>query len=132
MTRTVIVGKSTNDKAKNILKTVNEIFYTARSMVKPGVNWAELDKYVRKFYSERDVLQYYNHSLGHGVGIEGHESPWINYQQIEPEKKLEVGMVLTIEPGLYIPEIGGARTEDTVVVTESGFTSLCGSPIREY
>jgi len=131
MTRTIIAGNVAKPAQIKILRTVNKAHDLALDTIKIGGSWAEADKKVREFYKQEDVLPYYNHSLGHGVGVEVHESPWINYRQTSPEKKIEPNMVFTIEPGLYMPGKGGARTEDTIVITPTGFETLTKSKIEE-
>lgn len=132
MTRTVIAHSQLRPETVKILRTVNEAQRLAIKSLTLGGSWAEADKTVRKYFTSVNMLQYYNHSLGHGVGVEVHESPWINYRQVQSEKKLEKGMVFTIEPGLYIPGIGGARTEDMIVMTDNGVKLLTKSPILDY
>jgi Xaa-Pro aminopeptidase len=132
MTRTVIAGGESSAEIKKILKTVNNAHQIGQDAVICGKHWGHPDKMVRKFYRENDVLDYYVHSLGHGVGVEVHESPWINHNHFSSTEIIQKNMVFTIEPGLYIPGVGGARTENTVVVREDGFDILNKSEIFEY
>jgi Xaa-Pro aminopeptidase len=132
MTRTVIAGNEGSEKIKEIFQIVNGAFDLAVAAAKPGLQWSELDTLVRKYFKDKGVLDFYPHSLGHGVGIEVHETPWISHQMQEPEKVLVPGMVITIEPGLYKPDIGGVRTENTYLITADGAESLCKSEIIRY
>jgi Xaa-Pro aminopeptidase len=129
MTRTVIAGKIGNEKTTKILQMVNQAFRIGLENVKVNNRWGDPDLAVRKYYQTMDQLKFYNHSLGHGVGVEVHEQPWIAYSQIQPDQILEANMVFTIEPGLYVPDVGGARTEDTIWLKNDGYESLCRSPI---
>jgi Xaa-Pro aminopeptidase len=108
---------------------VNQAFRIGLENVKVNNRWGDPDLAVRKYYQTMDQLKFYNHSLGHGVGVEVHEQPWIAYSQIQPDQILEANMVFTIEPGLYVPDVGGARTEDTIWLKNDGYESLCRSPI---
>ena len=137
MTRTVIAGHdaSTSPKSADVLsihRTVNRAYEIGFEAAKIGASWSAPDIAVRSFFEKEGVLKYYVHGLGHGVGVQVHESPRIVYSQIEPEKIIEVGMVFTVEPGVYKPGIGGARTENTVVVTEKGVEVLNKTPITSY
>ncbi len=124
MTRTVFAGLETPEESLKLFKLVNQAHALGLSLVKPGNRWGDPDIAVRKFFKDNDVLKYYNHSLGHGVGVEVHEMPGISPRLVGDDNILKEGMVLTIEPGIYIPGLGGARTEDTVVVTSDGYEKI--------
>ncbi|MHA1733892.1 MAG: M24 family metallopeptidase [Promethearchaeota archaeon] len=128
VTRTRVVGTPTRERAK-IINLVNECQRQVVESVKPGVTGKEVDQVTRDFFEERGVLQYFTHGTGHGVGIDVHEEPYI-YRL--GERVLDENMVLTIEPGLYVPGVCGARTEDTVVVTRNGARILSKYPILDY
>jgi Xaa-Pro dipeptidase len=89
--------------------------------VKPGVPAEEVDAAARAVIDEAGYGEYFFHRTGHGLGLEGHEPPYIiagNEQLLEP------GMTFTVEPGIYLPEWGGVRIEDDVLVTPDGGESL--------
>jgi Xaa-Pro aminopeptidase len=80
---------------------------------------------VRDYIQQKGYAKYFIHSTGHGLGIEVHEAPSISMQD---NTILQVGMVITIEPGIYIPDLGGVRIEDDVLVTATGHKLLTKSP----
>ena len=89
----------------------------AIAAVRPGVTAAEVDGAARSVLRKRKLARYFTHSTGHGLGLEIHEAPRLAAGQ---SQKLEPGMVITIEPGVYVPGKWGVRIEDVVVVTASG------------
>ncbi|MHA4990272.1 M24 family metallopeptidase [Cetobacterium somerae] len=115
ITRTYGVG-DINSQLKEIYNIVKEAQNLGISMVKPGANTKDIDRVVREYISGKGYGEYFIHGLGHGIGIEGHEKPFLNWKE---ESILKVGMTLTIEPGIYLPEIGGVRIEDTLLVEET-------------
>jgi len=115
-TRTVHVGQPSRE-ARRLYDTVLEAQLAAIAVVRPGVMAAEVDEAARSVLHKAKLAEYFTHSTGHGVGLEIHEAPRLAVGQ---EQKLEPGMVVTIEPGAYIPGKGGVRIEDVVVVTPSG------------
>ncbi|MBV8051991.1 MAG: aminopeptidase P family protein [Acidobacteriaceae bacterium] len=116
MTRTVHVGKLSAEMQR-MYDSVREAQEAAIQAVKPGVNAGKIDSAARQVLTKRGFGKYFTHSTGHGVGLEIHEMPRIAARQTEP---LLAGMVITIEPGVYIPETGGVRIEDMVLVTDKG------------
>ncbi|AKL95287.1 Xaa-pro aminopeptidase PepP [Clostridium aceticum] len=124
MTRTVVVGKA-NDKQKEIYATVLEAQETALKAVRPGFTGKELDSIARKVIGDKGYGEYFGHGLGHGVGLEIHELPHVN---MIGNLSMTSGMVITIEPGIYIPDFGGVRIEDLVVVTDDGYEVLSKTP----
>lgn len=102
----------------NIVKTAHDM---AIQQVKPGISCKELDAVARDYIHEYGYGEYFGHGLGHGVGLEIHEKPTLSPRS---EAVLEEGMVITIEPGIYIPGFGGVRIEDTLVVTADGYRIL--------
>jgi Xaa-Pro aminopeptidase len=89
----------------------------AIAAVRPGVSCAEVDEVARGVLRQHKLARYFAHSTGHGLGLEIHEAPRLAAGQ---SQKLEPGMVITIEPGAYVPGKWGVRIEDVVVVTASG------------
>ncbi len=102
-------------------KIVKEAKAKAISQIKPGVQVSKLDEIVRDHFEKMNVKQLYTHSLGHGVGLQTHEFPKVRY---DAKDILQEGMVITIEPGLYLPGIGGVRLEDMILVTKEGHLNL--------
>ena len=123
MTRTVVLGKADN-RQREIYDTVLEAQVTSLEAVRPGITGAELDTIARDIINDSGYGQYFGHGLGHGVGLEVHELPHVNARGNVP---MEPGMVITIEPGIYIPDFGGVRIEDLVSVTDSGYKVLSKS-----
>ncbi len=124
MTRTLVMG-SASEKQRSIYETVLRAQEAALKAIKPGIRGKEADQVAREIITEAGYGAYFGHGLGHGVGLEVHEEP-----RLSPigEKILEKNMVVTDEPGIYIPEFGGVRIEDLVVVTENGCERLSNSP----
>ena len=112
-TRTLILGE--NEKASEIYEIVLKAQEAAISAVKPGVALKEIDGIARNIIAEAGYGEYFGHGLGHGVGLEVHEAPRVSRKS---EATAELGMVFTIEPGIYLPGFGGVRIEDTILVTE--------------
>jgi Xaa-Pro aminopeptidase len=96
---------------------VLEAQLTAIAAVRPGATAADVDRAARRVLRRRKLARYFTHSTGHGLGLEIHEAPRLAAEQ---DQKLEPGMVITIEPGVYVPGRWGVRIEDVVVVTSSG------------
>ncbi len=124
ITRTVAFGEPT-EEMKEIYHTVLKAEESAVQAVKPGISAMELDKIARDIISEAGYGEYFTHRLGHGLGISVHEFPSITGVN---ELKLQEGMVFTIEPGIYHPDIAGVRIEDDVVVTKDGVEVLTKFP----
>ena len=103
--------------ARDLYRAVLEAQHAAISAVRPGVSAAEVDQAARHVLRRHKLARYFSHSTGHGLGLEVHEAPRLASGQ---QQKLEPGMVVTIEPGAYLPGRQGVRIEDVVVVTSSG------------
>lgn len=123
MTRTIIIGEPT-PKHLEIYNTVLFANEEALKSIKPGKTGKEIDDIARDIIKEKGYGDYFGHGLGHSVGLDIHEEP-----RLAPtgDKKLEVGMVVTVEPGIYIPDFGGVRIEDLVVIMEDGIENLTSS-----
>ena len=120
MTRTVHVGRTTKLErvAYNAVKDAQQ---AALDSIKPGITVAKVDQAARKLLRERKLDRFFTHSTGHGLGLEIHEAPRVAAGQ---EEQVRPGMVITIEPGVYLPGNYGVRIEDTIVVTETGYEIL--------
>src|SRR5437868_7428417 len=116
MTRTVHLGRPSG-KTSSIYRAVEEAQQAAIEAVTAGVSVSEVDRAARKSLGKKHLAKYFTHSTGHGVGLEIHEAPRVAAGQTEI---LQPGMVITIEPGVYIPGKCGVRIEDMVAVTARG------------
>lgn len=120
MTRTMFY-EYVPDKMRDIYEVVKEAQITAMGAVKPGVRFCDIDKIGRDIITRHGYGEYFTHRIGHNIGIDGHEFPDVggaNTMEILP------GMTFSIEPGVYIPDLGGVRIEDLVAVTENGYECL--------
>lgn len=124
MTRTVALG-TVDDRQRNLYGAVLEAQQLALEAVAPGVDGRELDRLARDSLAGHGLDDHFSHSLGHGVGLDIHEAPALTFRHSE---RLAPGMVVTIEPGVYLPGEGGVRIEDLVLVTETGHDLLSHSP----
>lgn len=120
ISRTIFVGEPASDLVK-IYNIVLSAQQTALSLAKPAMLTGELDKIARDIIDDAGFANCFGHSLGHGVGLEIHELPAV---KSGGEIKLDKNMIITIEPGIYMPGVGGVRIEDTVLVTESNAIPL--------
>jgi len=117
ITRTVYYGNNITEKHKEIYNMVLEAQLLGINTIKEGIMSDEVDKTVRNFFNEKGYGEYFGHGLGHGIGAEIHELPYLSSaSQIE----LKENMVVTSEPGLYFDGWGGVRIEDDVVVKKDG------------
>jgi Xaa-Pro aminopeptidase len=116
MTRTVHLGKATAEE-QEVYDLVLEAQEAAVAAVAPGVTAGDVDEAARSVLRRTGLDKYFSHSTGHGVGLEIHEGPRIAAKQTQV---LEQGMVITIEPGVYMPGKFGLRIEDMVLVTAKG------------
>lgn len=116
MTRTVHVGAASNEERK-AYDAVLEAQEAAVNAVRPGATCGEVDEAARSVLKRAGLGKYFTHSTGHGVGLEIHEQPRVAAGQ---QTRLEAGMVITIEPGVYLPGKFGIRIEDMVAVTKTG------------
>lgn len=116
ITRTVAVGKP-SEKLVEMYNAVLESQLLALEKVGPGMTGAEADAVSRDYLKSKGLGEAFGHSLGHGIGLEVHEGPGLNFRS---EVVLEPNMTVTIEPGAYIPGVGGVRIEDDILITETG------------
>lgn len=118
--RTLAIGKP-SDKNIKIYKIVKEAQERSINMVKSGQNLDDVDRASRSYISESGYGDFYNHGGGHGIGLDIHEGPSINSVS---DDEASSGQVITIEPGIYIPNEMGVRIEDDILVEEDGFKNL--------
>lgn len=131
LTRTVFVGRGPyKPELIKIVNLVNQAEKMALDFIKEGVKCSDVDSIARNYFKQEGKDQYFNHGLGHGVGLDVHDKIPLLAQGIEYE--LKQGMIVTVEPGLYIPNLGGARTEDLILVTKDGYEKLSHAPIKWY
>jgi len=119
MTRTYITGEISG-KMERLIDLCKEAQKRAVEICRPGLIVKDLNECVQKFFKEEGVQDLFIHGLGHGVGLEVHEYPSLG----QKEMVLEKGMVITIEPGLYVAGLGGVRIEDTLMITSNGYQNL--------
>lgn len=124
MTRTVVIGMA-NDRQREIYDVVLRAQEAALQMIRPGLKGCEVDEAARMVIREAGYGECFGHSLGHSVGLEIHEKPCFAQRD---ESILKPGMVITVEPGIYVEGFGGVRIEDVVVITENGCRNLTHSP----
>lgn len=124
LTRTVFVGQP-DEKHNKIYNIVLEAQLAAIDCIKPGMTGKEVDAVAREIISKHGYGKYFGHGLGHAVGLEIHENPRFNTKET---KIIEPGMVITVEPGIYLPGWGGVRIEDMVLVTKNGVKVLTQAP----
>ncbi len=120
LTRTFAIGEVEAEYRK-IHQIVQEANAAGRAAGKPGVPCADVDAAARTVIEKAGYGQYFTHRTGHGIGMEGHEEPYMRGDNMQ---RLEEGMAYTVEPGIYLPGRNGVRIEDNMVVTEDGSESL--------
>ncbi|MCM3161692.1 Xaa-Pro peptidase family protein [Metabacillus litoralis] len=124
ITRTFAVGEP-SDELKKIYSIVLEAQLRGMNGIKPGLTGKQADALTRDYIKEQGYGEYFGHSTGHGLGMEVHEGPALSFKS---DTVLEQGMVVTVEPGIYVAGLGGVRIEDDTVITEKGNESLTHSP----
>jgi Xaa-Pro aminopeptidase len=124
MTRTVFLGKPKPNE-RHAYQSVLEAQQAAVAVVTAGISCGEVDEAARSVLRSQGLAEAFNHSTGHGVGLEIHEQPRVGAGQ---STRLVAGMVITIEPGIYLPGQYGVRIEDMVAVTRGGPQVLTPSP----
>ena len=121
ITRTIAIEDEPNDEMKHVYETVKRANAAGRAVVRPGIRAEEVDQVTRDVVDRAGYGQYFTHRTGHGLGLEGHEAP---YMVKGDTTVLQPGMTFTVEPGIYIEGKGGVRIEDDMVVTVTGGESL--------
>lgn len=124
ITRTFAYGSIT-EKQKEIYQTVLEGQLAALEVSHPGTAMREVDLAARNVITNAGYGDYFSHRVGHGLGIDVHEAPSLHSENKDP---LVLGMTFTIEPGIYIPDVGGVRIEDDVLITKDGHETLTKYP----
>lgn len=124
ITRTVAVGEP-QGKLKEIYDIVHKALEKGTESLKAGVSCKELDSVVRDYINEQGYGEEFGHGTGHGIGLEIHENPYFSQKS---EDVLQSGHVMTVEPGIYLPGVGGVRIEDDALITEDGHEVLTHSP----
>jgi Xaa-Pro aminopeptidase len=122
--RTLVVGPA-SDEQKRMFDHMVALQDTAFAALRPGIPCAEVDRAVRAYYEANGLMPYWKHHVGHAIGLRYHEGPFLD---LGDQTVIQAGMVFTVEPGLYVPELGGFRHSDTVLVTEDGIEILTYYP----
>jgi Xaa-Pro aminopeptidase len=125
ISRTIVLGEP-DQHFKTIYQVVRDAQSMAMEAIKPGVSTQDIDRIARDHIAAKGFGNRFGHALGHGVGLATHEGPHLS--PIKPTL-LEVGMVTTVEPGIYIPEWGGVRLENMVVIEAQGAVVLNHCPL---
>jgi Xaa-Pro aminopeptidase len=124
ITRTVAVGEP-EEELKEIYTIVFEALSTALAEIKPDITGKKADAFTRDFITKKGYGEQYGHGSGHGIGLDIHEEPFMS---TKCDIILKPGMVITVEPGIYIPNLGGVRIEDDLLITDYGNKILTKSP----
>ncbi len=122
--RTMIMGAA-NDEQKRLFDHMVGLQNTALEAMRPGVSCSDVNSAVLSYFERNDLMKYWKHHSGHTIGLRYHEGPFLDSGDHTP---LQPGMVFTVEPGLYVPGIGGFRHSDTVAVTEDGIEVMTYYP----
>ncbi|MFQ5593549.1 MAG: M24 family metallopeptidase, partial [Anaerolineae bacterium] len=122
--RTMIIGPAT-DEQQRMFDHMVALQDTAFDAMKPGATCADVDRAVRTYYEKHDLMSYWRHHTGHAIGLRYHEGPFLD---VGDATSLQPGMVFTVEPGLYTPDLGGFRHSDTVAITEDGIEIMTYYP----
>jgi Xaa-Pro aminopeptidase len=125
LTRTFGIGQLPA-KLREVYKIVLDAQLAAIAAIRPGKTGAEIDAVARKVITDAGYGEYFGHGLGHGLGLDVHEGPYFN--NLATDSRMESGVVMTVEPGVYIPGVGGVRIEDDVLVTDGGCRVLSNYP----
>jgi Xaa-Pro dipeptidase len=125
ITRTFVVGELRNTQLQDAYAAVLAANEAGRQTAGPGVPAQEVDRAARAVITQAGFGEYFRHRTGHGLGMDVHEPPYIREGNAAP---LEVGNIFTVEPGVYLPDVGGIRIEDDVLITPDGAESLTTFP----
>lgn len=128
VTRTVCLGQA-DGWQREIYDVTLEAQRKAIAAIRPGVTGREIDAIARKVICDAGYGEYFGHGLGHSFGLEIHENPRLA-QNAMGDIPLRPGMIVTVEPGIYLPDRGGVRIEDNILVTEDGCRNLTGADHR--
>ena len=123
ITRTFAIDQIINLKLIDIQKVLKKAQKLGINAVKPGIKISEVDKICRDFIASKGYADNFTHATGHGLGIDVHELPIVTSNQSQ-DVVLKPGMVITVEPGIYIEGVGGIRIEDDILVTKDGYEVL--------
>jgi Xaa-Pro aminopeptidase len=122
--RTLLVGPP-SDEQRRFFEHMLALQEVAFGALRPGATCSDVDRAVRAYYEAHDLLAYWKHHSGHGIGLRYHEGPFLDRGD---HTVLQPGMVLTVEPGLYVDGLGGFRHSDTVLITEEGMELITYYP----
>ncbi|MCG3089569.1 M24 family metallopeptidase [Sporosarcina cyprini] len=122
--RTFMIGNGT-EKQKDLLKLMIEAQQVGMEMIRPGISAKDVDIATFQVFDKAGYGEFVQHRTGHGLGLSEHEEPYLRFDN---ELILQEGMVYTIEPGIYVPGVGGFRHSDTVIITENGSFSITAYP----
>ncbi|RLE33790.1 aminopeptidase P family protein [Candidatus Acetothermia bacterium] len=122
--RTMILGGPTDEQARlfDLMVGAQDLAF---SEIRPGRRCSDVDRAVRRYYEENGIVEYWRHHTGHSIGYGMHEAPFLD---VGDETVIEPGMVLTVEPGVYVPGFAGFRHSDTILVTDDGIELLTDYP----
>jgi Xaa-Pro aminopeptidase len=122
--RTMVIGDPTSEQERMFahMKALQEVAFEA---IEPGALCSDVDKAVRAYFEEHGLWEHWRHHTGHAIGLRYHEGPFLDSGD---DTEIRPGMVFTVEPGLYAPDLGGFRHSDTVLVTEDGIEILTYYP----
>jgi Xaa-Pro aminopeptidase len=114
--RTMIIAP-VSDQARHFFGLMLDVQQRAIDAIRPGEPCSAVDRVTRAFFDEHDLWDHWRHHTGHAIGLDYHEAPFLDRGD---DRIMEPGMVFTVEPGIYVPGLGGFRHSDTVLVTETG------------
>ena len=122
--RTMVIGEPSREQERMFghMKALQEVAF---DHIKPGARCSDVDNAVRAYFEEHDLMEHWRHHTGHAIGLRYHEGPFLDSGD---DTEIRPGMVFTVEPGLYAPDLGGFRHSDTVLVTSDGIEFLTYYP----